>query len=91
MPIKKGNNKPDKMGTSLERKLEKILPPFQRFTHDQTTGSILLIICTCTALLVANSTLAHEYEALMLTETGLVFGDWSLTMSLRHWINEGLM
>jgi NhaA family Na+:H+ antiporter len=91
MSIKKGNDKPDKMGTSLERKLEKILPPFQRFTHDQTTGSILLIICTCAALLVANSTLAHEYEALLLTETGLVFGDWSLTMSLRHWINEGLM
>jgi NhaA family Na+:H+ antiporter len=91
MPIKKGNNKPDKMGTSLERKLEKILPPFQRFTHDQATGSILLIICTLTALLVANSTLAHDYESLLLTEIGLVFGDWSLAMSLHQWINEGLM
>jgi NhaA family Na+:H+ antiporter len=78
-------------GTPLERKLEKIIPPFQRFTHDQATGSILLIICTLTALLVANSSLEHDYESLFLTETGLVFGDWSLAMSLRHWINEGLM
>jgi hypothetical protein len=79
------------MGTPLERKFEKIMPPFQRFTHDQVTGSILLIICTLTALLVANSSLNHGYEALLLTRTGLVFGDWSLTMSLHHWINEGMM
>jgi len=82
---------PSRIGTPLEKKLEDIIPPFQRFTHDQTTGSILLIICTLTALLIANSTLARGYESLLLTETGLVFGDWSLTMSLRHWINEGLM
>ena len=79
------------MGTPLERKLEKIIPPFQRFTHDQATGSILLIICTLTALLVANSSYEHGYESLLLTKSGLVFGDWSLAMSLHHWINEGLM
>ena len=91
MPNKHEDSQRDNLGTSLERKVERIILPFQRFTHDQATGSILLIICTLTALLVANSTLAHEYEALILTRTGLVFGDWSLTMNLRHWINEGLM
>jgi NhaA family Na+:H+ antiporter len=78
-------------GTPLERKLEKIMPPFQRFIHDQVTGSVLLIICTIAALLVANSTLRHGYEALLLTKIGLVVGDWSLEMSLHQWINEGLM
>ena len=78
-------------GTSLERKLEKITPPFQRFIHDQSTGSVLLIICTLAALVVANSTLSHGYESLLLTQVGLVFGDWSLAMSLHDWINEGLM
>ena len=91
MPNNHEDSQRENLGTSLERKVERIILPFQRFTHDQATGSILLIICTLTALLVANSTLAHEYEALLLTRTGLVFGDWSLTMSLRHWINEGLM
>jgi NhaA family Na+:H+ antiporter len=81
----------DRIGTPLEKKLEDIIPPFQRFTHDQTAGSILLILCTLAALLIANSPLNSSYEALLETETGLVFGDWSLTMSLRHWINEGLM
>jgi NhaA family Na+:H+ antiporter len=91
MPVKQENRETERPGTPLERKLEKIIPPFQRFTHDQATGSILLIICTLTALLVANSTLEHGYETLLVTRTGLVFGDWSLTMSLRHWIDEGLM
>ena len=91
MPIEQEDTKPQRMRTPLERKLEKIMPPFQRFTHDQATGSILLIICTLTALLVANSTLDSDYKLLLLSETGLVFGDWSLTMSLRHWINDGLM
>jgi NhaA family Na+:H+ antiporter len=91
MPTVDKTGEPSRIGTPLEKKLEDIIPPFQRFTHDQTTGSILLIICTLTALLIANSTLARGYESLLLTETGLVFGDWSLTMNLRHWINEGLM
>jgi NhaA family Na+:H+ antiporter len=79
------------MGTPLEKKLEKIIPPFQRFTHDQATGSVLLIICTVAALLIANSTFRDGYESLLLTGTGLVFGQWSLAMSLHQWINEGLM
>jgi NhaA family Na+:H+ antiporter len=81
----------DRIGTPLEKKLEDIIPPFQHFTHDQTTGSILLILCTFAALIIANSGLERVYESLLLTETGLVFGDWSLTMNLRHWINDGLM
>jgi NhaA family Na+:H+ antiporter len=78
-------------GTPLERQLEKIIPPFQRFTHDQTTGSVLLIIGTFAALLIANSTIRDGYESLLLTGAGMVFGQWSLTMSQHHWINEGLM
>ena len=91
MAVEQHDTETQRIGTPLERKLEKIISPFQRFTHDQATGSILLIVCALTALLVANSTLDAGYETLLSTETGLVFGDWSLTMSLRHWINDGLM
>jgi len=91
MPGKQKAGERDRIGTPVEKRLEDIMPPFQRFTHDQKTGSILLIICTLAALLLANSSFDRDYESLLLTETGLVFGDWSLAMSLRHWINEGLM
>ena len=91
MSLKRKTGEHDWIGTPVEKKLEEIIPPFQRFTHDQTTGSILLIFCTIIALLLANSALDGDYESLLLTKAGLVFGDWSLSMSLRHWINEGLM
>lgn len=77
--------------TALERSFKNVITPFQEFVRDQTTGSVLLILCTLIALGLANSPLAQGYEGLIHTETGLVFGDWSLTLSVRHWINEGLM
>jgi NhaA family Na+:H+ antiporter len=91
MSVKRKAGEHHRIGTPVEKKLEDFIPPFQRFTHDQTTGSILLIFCTLIALLLANSPLESDYESLLLTKAGLVFGDWSLSMSLRHWINEGLM
>ena len=66
MSIEEKTGKGDRIGTPLEKKLEQIIPPFQRFTHDQTTGSILLIICTLAALLLANSSLDRGYESLLL-------------------------
>ena len=75
----------------LEAQLERVLSPFQRFIRDQTTGSILLILCTVIALVIANSPLAHDYETLLEMHTGFVFGEWSFKMSVHHWINDGLM
>ena len=79
MSIEEQTGKGDRIGTPLEKKLEQIIPPFQRFTHDQTTGSILLIICTLGALLLANSSLDRGYESLLHTEIGLIFGGLGAT------------
>jgi len=75
----------------LERKFERVVTPFQEFVADQTTSSIALIVCTAAALAVANSPFAHSYEALVETPAGAVLGGMSFTMSLRDWVNEGLM
>ncbi|MGD8801978.1 MAG: Na+/H+ antiporter NhaA, partial [Gammaproteobacteria bacterium] len=75
----------------LEQGAERVVTPFQEFIRDQTTGSILLLACTVAALIIANSPLAHDYEALIETQAGFVLGEWSLKMSLRHWVNDGLM
>jgi NhaA family Na+:H+ antiporter len=77
--------------TPLEAQIERTLSPFQHFIRNQATGSVLLLVCTAAALLIANSSLAHDYRALLDTPLGLVFGDLSLKMSLHHWINDGLM
>ena len=75
----------------LEEGFERVLTPFQEFINDQRTGSVLLLVCTLSALLIANSPLAHDYEALVEMPVGFVFGELSLTMSVRHWINDGLL
>lgn len=75
----------------LEAQFEQVITPFQKFIRDQTSGSILLIICAVIALSIDNSPLAHDYENLVNLHAGFVFGEWSLKMSVRHWINDGLM
>jgi len=76
---------------SLEEGFERALTPFQEFISDQRTGSVLLLVCTLSALLIANSPLAHNYESLVETPAGFVLGEWSFTVSVRHWINDGLL
>lgn len=77
--------------TRLERRFERVLSPFQRFIQDQTTSSLILIICTLAALLVANSEFSESYDHLVEMKLGLLFGDEQFAMSLHHWINDGLM
>lgn len=75
----------------LEHKVDRLLSPFQSFIKDQTTGALFLIVCTVAALALANSPLAADYLSLIHTKVGLYFADTVLEMSVRHWINEGLM
>jgi NhaA family Na+:H+ antiporter len=87
-----GSNKTTGAGqTRLEQRFERALTPFQEFVSDQTTSSLLLIACTLAALLIANSTYARDYQALIDTPLGVTFGEHVFRMDLRHWINEGLM
>jgi len=77
--------------SALEKGFENVVTPFQRFIRDQKTGSSLLLLCTLAALLIANSPLAPAYESLVETPLGFVFAGEPYAMSLRHWVNDGLM
>lgn len=77
--------------TPLEAGFDRIVTPFQVFAHDQSTAGYLLVVCTVTALIVANSPLAHGYEALIETQLGFVVGDRTFEMSVHHWVNSGMM
>lgn len=75
----------------MEKSFEKVLSPFQAFIKDQTTSSLILIICTFLALIIANSPFYQDYEKLLHIPVGFIFNDLMMSMSLRHWINDGLM
>lgn len=90
--MKKNSEKPGKLYPNpLEQKFERVTTPFHEFIRNQTTGSILLIICTITALIIANSPLARDYQILIETYMVLIFGDETFQMTVRHWVNDGLM
>ena len=76
---------------SLEKGFANAVSPFQDFIHEQKTASTLLLSSTLIALIIANSPLADVYQALIETHFGFVLGDKDYSMSLHHWVNDGLM
>ena len=71
--------------------LETVLTPFQRFLKIEASGGILLMAFTLIALVWANSPWSESYHHFWETNLSLRFGDFSLSKSLHHWINDGLM
>src|SRR5512140_667739 len=71
--------------------LERLLSPFQRFARTESAGGIVLLACTALALLWANSPFAPAYAGLWQTHIRLGPAAAGLTLSLRHWIGDGLM
>lgn len=66
------------------------LVSFDFLQHD-AAGGIILCIAAVLALLVANSPLGPAYDHLLHSYVTLGLAPASLTKSLLHWINDGLM
>lgn len=71
--------------------LLQILRPFQEFFEDQTAGGLILLACAAIAMIWANSPWAASYHHLWETSITIGPAGAALTMSLHHWINDGLM
>ncbi len=74
-----------------ERAFDRVLTPFDEFIHRQTTSGLLLMVSAIVALVLANSFVAEAYFHLLHTPLGIHSGAWALSMSLHHWVNDGLM
>ncbi|MCB1865100.1 MAG: Na+/H+ antiporter NhaA [Chromatiales bacterium] len=75
----------------LERIFDRVTTPIEEFIHDQTAGGLVLMACAVLALVLANSPWAESYAHILHTPITLSIGAWSLSHSLHHWINDGLM
>src|SRR5688572_27858782 len=71
--------------------IEHLLRPFQRFAATESSGGIVLLICTAFALVWANSPWWESYHRFWETPITIGAGARVLTLSLHHWINDGLM
>jgi Na+:H+ antiporter, NhaA family len=74
----------------IER-VKQLTDTFLRFFRYETASSRLLFFCAVLALLMANSPLLFSYEALLHKTIIVGIVDMSLSMSVLHSINDGLM
>jgi len=77
--------------TSEAPLIERVLAPFLRFTHAQSSGGVVLLVATAIALGWANSPWAESYHHLWELPVGGTFGGASFRTTLHHLINDGLM
>lgn len=64
---------------------------FNDFIKAETSGGIILVICTAVAIILANSPLSSFYHHLWETGASVKIGGFSLDKPLHFWINDGLM
>ena len=64
--------------------------PMRDYLRTETGGAAFLLAAALAALVWANVD-AASYASVWHTELTLRLGDWELSDSLRHWVNDGLM
>jgi NhaA family Na+:H+ antiporter len=79
---------PARQATSIA---DRLAAPFVRFFAIQAASTILLLLASALALVWVNSPWSASYQALWHTPFGLSLGGLSLSLSLEHWVNDGLM
>jgi len=68
-----------------------LVRPFQEFAGRETSGGILLLVCTVVALVWANSPWANHYAALWHSPFTVGLGSLHLSKELHFWVNDALM
>jgi len=72
-------------------KIDTLLKPFNSFIKNESTAGIFLLSCSVLALILSNSPLQDEFHHLWEYKFSIGFGDYVISNSLHHWINDGLM
>jgi NhaA family Na+:H+ antiporter len=77
--------------TGSSEPVDLILAPFRAFTSSNVAGGVVLLAATLLALVWANSQWADSYFELWAAPLTVSLGDLTVSESLLHWINDGLM
>ena len=80
-----------KLYAPWEKTFNRIATPFEHYIHSQMTTGFVLMFMTIVALVLANSPLVDIYNHFFHTKIDFNVGDWKLSHTIHHWINDGLM
>jgi NhaA family Na+:H+ antiporter len=70
---------------------KRVVSFLETFLEDESVGGKLILAAALLSLVVVNSPLNDQYEAFWHLPLSIGLGSWSLSLDLRHWVNEGLM
>jgi len=70
---------------------EQALQSVERFLHIEAMSGVVLLCAAFVALLWANSSGSHGYEALLAMKFGVSIGSFALSWPLHFWVNDVLM
>ena len=62
-----------------------------KFTHNDATGGIIMMVCIVLALILQNGSYSTSYRHGIEMSAGVIFGDFQLIKPLLLWINDGLI
>jgi NhaA family Na+:H+ antiporter len=75
----------------IQEQSRQMIMPFQQFFKQEASSGIVLLNFAVMAMGLANSPWAAAYEEILHWKLSVGMGDFQLSMSLLHWINDGLM
>lgn len=75
----------------VEKKVLKIISPFEKFIDSQTSTGLLLAFATILAMVIANMDLYYIFQKFIHAQAGLIFGSHQLKMPIEEWVGSGLM
>ena len=84
-------NRSQYMVNTRELIADQIFRPTQRFFRKEASSSLLLLAATIIALIWANSHFGETYHKFWHTEISVIFGNYNVSKTLVHWINDGFM
>ena len=64
---------------------------FTEFLESEQASGVILIVCTLTAIVMANSPFGNSFLDFWHLKVGFEIGDVQLKYSVEHWIDDGLM
>ncbi len=69
----------------------RVIAPLRDFLRESAAGGFVLVLATALALGWANSPWSDSYSDLWEQTAGFGVGSWRLDLSLKQWVNDGLM
>jgi NhaA family Na+:H+ antiporter len=71
--------------------IDHLLKPFNSFIKNESTAGIFLLVCSIVALILSNSAWQNAFHHFWEYEFTITVAGYTISNTLHHWINDGLM